>query len=69
MGDTIKTTTSLGMCDFQSGKTCECTKEMREILSVPMDQHHFPYMHTCEDIFSQWAEYDEVHPMDQSPHA
>jgi hypothetical protein len=28
-----------------------------------MDQHSFPYLHTCEDVFSQLCEYDRVNPL------
>lgn len=45
-------------------KYVQHTKEMRDILNAPMDQHLFPYINTCEDRLSQWAEYDEAHPMD-----
>jgi len=69
IGDMIKTTTSLEHMTSKMEKYLHRTKDMREILIPPMDQHHFPYMHTCEDILFQWPKYDKEHPIYWSPHA
>jgi len=37
--------------------------EIKEVFSAPMDQHKFPYAHTCEDIFVKWSEYEKNHPL------
>jgi hypothetical protein len=29
--------------------------EIREIFMAPMEQHRFPYAHTCEELFIQWS--------------
>jgi hypothetical protein len=37
--------------------------EMKDEISMSMDQHRFPYLHTCEDILSQWSDYDNENLM------
>jgi hypothetical protein len=37
--------------------------EMKDKLNMPMDQHRFPYLHTYEDMFSHWYDYDKENPM------
>jgi hypothetical protein len=69
MGNIIKTNANLEHVTTKVDKYVQQTKDLREVISTHMDQHHFHYMHACEDLFSQWAEYDNVHPFDQSPHA
>jgi len=42
-------------------------REMNETLSFLMDQHRFPYMHKCEDLFTEWATYDGENEIGKSP--
>jgi hypothetical protein len=37
--------------------------EIKDILSVLMDQHRFPYANTCEELFVKWSEYEKSHPL------
>ena len=37
--------------------------EMKHKLSAPIKEHRFPYLHTCEDIFSQCSEYEKSNPI------
>jgi hypothetical protein len=61
---TIRTSIILEHVVAKMDKYRQCTREMREVLSAPMDQHRFPYMHTCEDLFSKWVDYDKENPLD-----
>jgi hypothetical protein len=45
MGDMIKRTASLELVTVKVDKYVHHTKDMREILSAPMDHHRFLYMH------------------------
>jgi hypothetical protein len=28
----------------------------------PMEEHRFPWAHTCEELFISWLEYEKIHP-------
>jgi hypothetical protein len=27
-----------------------------------MEEHRFPWAHTCEELFISWLEYEKIHP-------
>jgi len=42
----------------------QCIREMTRLISAHMDQHRFPYMHTCEDMFSKCFDYEKENTLD-----
>jgi hypothetical protein len=36
-------------------------EKIREICVAPMEQHRFPYAHTCEELFISWSDYERSH--------
>jgi hypothetical protein len=47
---TIRTMVILEIVATKVDKYRQHTREMREVLSAPMDQHRFSYMHMCEEL-------------------
>jgi galactose-1-phosphate uridylyltransferase len=35
--------------------------EIREIYTALMEQHNFPYAHTCEELSINWSKYEKNH--------
>jgi hypothetical protein len=40
--------------------------DIRGIYAAPMEQHRFPWAHTCEELFIRWSDYERIHPFQET---
>jgi hypothetical protein len=40
--------------------------DIRRIYAAPMEQHKFPWAHTCEELFIIWSNYERILPFQET---
>jgi hypothetical protein len=40
--------------------------DIRGIYAAPVEQHRFPWAHTCKELFIRWFDYERIHPFQET---